>query len=157
MTTKKLIYLIFSLGATLLISSCRFNNNTAENKSANTTTRDRLKQICSTSNKLVFKRYDLSADSSLLQDLNSVVWQTTITDLDKIKKFNDLFVSVKNSGYCCCMKTHYTVTFYEDTTTLGLYYIDTTNVNDKIVLFGQSYQTSYMFKLSELHSIVLDE
>ena len=114
-------------------------------------------QVSDSSNKLIFTRYDLGADSNLLQDLRKAIWKDTITDLGKVEKFKDLFDSVKNGGYCCCMKTHYTVSLYKDNTKLGLFYIDTTDIKDKIVLFGQSYQTSYIIKLKDLQAIILDK
>jgi hypothetical protein len=103
------------------------------------------------------KRYDLGADSNVVRNLYNVVWTNTIIDPERIEKFNYAFSSVKDRGYCCCMKTHYTVTFYKNNSELELYYIDTTEIKDKIVLFGGSYQTSYIIRLKDLQTIILDK
>lgn len=154
MTIKKFIYLAISFTAALTINSCGTKDTSiSETKPRYINVPDKFHQICDSSNKLVFKRYDLGSDSNALQRLENVVWEDTITDSEKVEKFKNLFAPVKNGGYCCCMKTHYTVTLYKDNTELGLYYIDTTDIKDKIVLFGQSYNISYIIKLKDLNSI----
>ncbi len=55
------------------------------------------------------------------------------------------------------MKTHYTVSFYKDDTELGLYFIDTTDMKDKVVLFGESFKTSYIIELNDLQAVILDK
>jgi hypothetical protein len=158
MTLRNHIFSTVALIFLLLMSACgSHTESVTENKPVTKNDKDEFHQILDSSNKLVFKRYDLSADSNLLQDLDKVLWQDTINAQDKIKKFNKLFSFVENGGYCCCMKTHYTVSFFNDKDSLGTYYIDTADIKDKIVLFGQSYQTSYIIKLKDLHAIILDK
>ena len=158
MTTKLLIFLTFAFFASLTLNSCSSKDNSVvENKPIYVKPKDKFHQTCDSSNKLIFTRYDIGPDSHLLQDLDKTIWKNTITDLAKVEKFRNLFDSVKNGGYCCCMRTHYTVSFYKDNIELGLYYIDTTDIKDKIVLFGQSFQTSYIIKLKDLNSILLDK
>ncbi|SKC84394.1 hypothetical protein [Ohtaekwangia koreensis] len=146
MTSKKL--LIFPLFfVTLLVS----------NSCVSKVDKDEFHQTCENSDRLIVKRYDLGTDSSVVRNLHDVVWTNTITDSKRIGKINHLFSSVKDGGYCCCMKTHYTMTFYKNNTELGVYSVDTTEIKDKIVLYGKSYQTSYIVELKDLHAIISDK
>lgn len=156
MSIEQLLYFSITICTSLIITSCKPKGATyRETTPINVNSKDNFHQICDSSNKLVFKLYDLGSDSNQIQNLDSVVWENIITDQEKIKRFNNLFAQVKNGGYCCCIKAHYTVSFYKDNKELGLYYIDTTDIKDKIILFGQSYQSSYIIKLKDLNEILL--
>ena len=158
MTIKKFIYFVLTFSTSVTINSCNSKDTSiADTKPVYINSKDKFHQTCDSSNKLIFTCYDLGVDSHLLEDLHKAIWKDTIKDLTKVKEFKNLFDSVKDGGYCCCMKTHYTISFYKDNTQLGLYYIDTTDIKDKIILFGQSYQTSYIIKLKDLNAIILDK
>lgn len=157
MTIKKLIFFTLGLVALLSISSCGSKDKSNKNSSKISNTSDEFHQISFKSNKLLFKRYDLGADSNRIEDLNNVVWNGLITSPVKLAKFNALFSKAKNTGYYCCPKTHYTIAFYKDSTQLGLYSVDTSDYKDKVILFGQSFQTTYVINLKDFQSIILNK
>lgn len=156
MTVKKYIFALTIILISLTINSCDYNdqtNDTTQNK-APIVKVDEFEQIRNSSNIFVIKLYDLGSDPSLTQDLSRGIWQDSITDIKRIAAFDSLFQSVKNGGYCCCAKTHYTLKFYKDTNELDTYYIDTTDVKDKVTVFTSAYQNSYIISLKEFNSFI---
>ena len=106
----------------------------------------------SAADKLVFKRYYLNPDSNITRDFASVIWADSTTEQKKIGRFNRLFTGIENRGYCCCIITHYTVSFYQNNKELGLYCVDTSSLKGIASFFDQSYQTSYCIDLNVWNS-----
>ncbi len=116
--------------------------------------KDEFKELFNNTNCIVFKLYDLSAESNLLQDLTKVIWTDSIKDLKAIKTFNNLFKSVENGGYYCCPKTHYTISFYKDNIKIKTYYVDTADIKNEVTVFGPSNQASYIITLKDFNSFI---
>jgi hypothetical protein len=149
--------LIFISITFLTTSSCDVKDGSTKNGRNISKYNDEFHQMRSESNKLLIKRYDLGPDSNRIADLNNVVWKGLFTNAAKLEKFNTLFSEVKNTGYLCCPKTHYTIAFYKENTQLGLYSVDTTEYKDNVILFGPSFQTTYVIKLKDFQSIIHDK
>lgn len=155
MTNKKNIFSIIVISLiSLTVNSCHSHDDANKTSQSETITikNDEFKQVRDSSNALVIKRYDLGSDSSLGQDLSKVIWQDTIKDLNRLQAFGDLFNSVENSGYCCCAKTHYTLTFYSNRKELATYYVDTADIKNEATVFTNAYQNSYIIPLKSFNS-----
>ncbi|NMM47621.1 hypothetical protein [Marinigracilibium pacificum] len=111
--------------------------------------KNNLKLLGLNSNKLVFKRYYLDPDSNILRDPNSITWSDSTVSPIKIKHFNKLFEKSINKGYCCCPFSYYSITFYKDEYKLGMYFVDTLNLNGKAMVFDKNFQTSYFINKKE--------
>ena len=159
MTVKKNIFAIAISLISLTINSCDSNDdaNIISQSSPLIKKVDEFKQIRDSSNILVIKLYDLGSDSSLGQDLSNGIWQDSINDTKRIEDFGNLFKFVKNGGYCCCAKTHYTLKFYKNRNELDTYYVDTTDVLDKVTVFTSAYQNSYIISLKDFNSFIRKE
>lgn len=102
----------------------------------------------SNADKLVFKRYYLNPDSNITGDYTNVVWADSTNDLKKIADFNHLLTGIQDRGYCCCLRRHYTISFYKGKQELGYYCADTASPRNMVTLFDESYQTSYCIDLT---------
>ncbi|MEN9907853.1 MAG: hypothetical protein RLZZ540_994 [Bacteroidota bacterium] len=88
-----------------------------------------------------------------MEDTTNVLTRKNLVTSDKLKTFNNLFDSLKNAGYCCCPKTHYTMKLFNKNKMLKRYNIDTIQLKGKALIFDTSFQTSYIIPLKDWHNL----
>jgi len=119
--------------------------------------KNEFKNIRDSSYKLVFRLYDYGQDSTILYDPKSIIWADSTTSVNKITKFNNLFVNIQNGGYCWPGLHHYSISFYNTKNNIGEYFVDTSSVKGKAMFFDGGYQTSFCVDLKDWNSLLTDK
>lgn len=59
-------------------------------------------------------------------------------------KFDLLLKNGKRTGYCCCPNKNLSISFYNKTNKIDTYLVDNTQFKDKVIIFDEGYQFSYI-------------
>lgn len=68
---------------------------------------------------------------------------TILNQFDKM--LNDSF----KTGYCCCPRENFTISFYDKTNNYENYYVDTLEYRDTVIIYQVSYQFSFLVNKSK--------
>ncbi|MCF6129097.1 hypothetical protein L1S35_05380 [Flavobacterium sp. AS60] len=160
---KRFAQIISTIFLILILSSCNKKENIpAEKKAIMEYQKHRkfisdyhtnfLKKLRLKTNRIEVCSYKLSGKTT--QDTTKVLTTTNLVTLDKLKTFNTFFDSLKNHGYCCCLKTHYTMKLFNKNKMLKRYNVDTIQRKGKALIFDTDYQTSYVITLKDWHNLI---
>lgn len=156
---KRLSQIVTSIFLIVILSSC----DKKENIPVKENTQQNIQKIRLDYHKFFLKKlrlkttrveicsYKLSGNTR--EDTTSVLIVRSLVASEKLKNFNALFDSLKNRGYCCCPKTHYTMRLFNKNKMLKRYNVDTIEVKGKALIYDTSYQTSYIITLKDWHNL----
>jgi hypothetical protein len=150
---KRLSEIVSTIFLILILSSCNKKENPPENiqKISIDYHKNFLKKLRLKTNRVEICSYKLKGNT--LEDTTSVLTMNNLVTSEKLKNFNTLFDSLKNGGYCCCSKTHYTLKLFNKNKMLKRYNVDTIEVKGKALIYDTSYQTSYIIALKDWHNL----
>jgi hypothetical protein len=100
-------------------------------------------------NILVIKKFYISPKTNVSRPSSNEIWHDSISTVAKINQFRQLFTDSIDGGYSCCPDGHFSISFYKDKNKLGQYFIDTSNLNDKVLFYDIDFQTSYFVELTK--------
>ncbi len=85
-------------------------------------------------------------------------------DQKVLDDFDIMTKQAKRTGYCCCPKRNYTISFYDKTNNYQDYFVDIVESKDKVRIYQSDYQFSYIIDktrwlsfLTELKKISFNE
>jgi len=143
MTLMKKLFLLI-LFSTLIISCNEKTQNYIDtiwdNFSFNST--------LSNSTQIVIKAYDSTATyrrSSNIESFNPIKEFKT-NNRQQIKDFESVFKNAEKTGYCCCPTSSYSIHFLNQKEQLGLFYVNTLQIKDKVRIYEGSFQYSYIIE-----------
>lgn len=152
----------------LTIFSCQQNSQDKQN---------RTKETKGTSKKNAEPKFSCSRilvsfyDNNVIPSKSNKNYGTFSTELiyeTKEQKIIDEFVQMTRlafrTGYCCCPKRNYTISFYDKTNNYEDYFVDTIEFKDKVRIYQASFQFSYIVEkvkwrnyLTKLNEISFNE
>lgn len=140
---KKTFFLLLLLTA---LVGCRKTKQLSDNLNFNS--------IMSNSDRITIKLYDSTETEIVFNEMESSKPLKTfnITDENSISRFRDLFDNAKQTEYCCCPKVNYSISFFKAKRELGIYYVDTIEYQNKVRIFEQSYQYSFLINKKDWKS-----
>ena len=100
-------------------------------------------------NQLIFRYYIHTCDKIHLNKNKSENYSRETNSFEKNpveiskNKLTLIFTNIHSTGYCCCSKTNYKLTFLKEKDTLDYFYIDTGSTKNRITIFEKSYQHSF--------------
>ncbi len=74
----------------------------------------------------------------------AVIYETTSNLV--IDGFEQMTSEAEKTGYCCCPEYNYTISFYDGTKDFKKYYVDTLEFENKVRIFEQNYQYSFIIE-----------
>jgi len=157
---RKFVQIFTTIVLILILCSCdKKENNLAKENATKDFQKIRsdfhenfLKNLRSKTNRVEICSYRLR--NGILEDTTSILETKNLASSGKLKSFNILFDTLKNNGYCCCPKTHYTMRLFNENKMLKRYNIDTIQLKGKVIIFDTSFQTSYIFPLKDWNNLI---
>lgn len=73
---------------------------------------------------------------------------------NQIESFKKLFENSKYTDYCCCPETNLAINFYKGSKEIETYFVDTIEFKDKVRVFEQSYQYSFIIEKQKWKSFL---
>jgi hypothetical protein len=100
------------------------------------------------SDEIIIKLHDQNESKSQARGIESfnTVKSYKLSNQTNIRRFDDLFKNAQKTGYCCCPTASYSVTFLNENKQLDVFYIDTTQVKQKIIFYEGSFQYSFVIE-----------
>jgi hypothetical protein len=68
----------------------------------------------------------------------------TASSKEQLENFRKLFIDSERTGYCCCPTRSYTISFYYHRNNFEYYEVDTIEFKDKVRIFENTFQYSYL-------------
>lgn len=164
MTTCKLYLIIISL----TIFGCEQKTREHQKQPKKVVGKPLLKkEIDLKYNKIIISYYDNYVPPSSSYKNYGPFSTTKIYEATNEQQFNEfeqILKESKRTGYCCCPKRNYTISFYDKTNNYENYFVDTLEFKDKVRIYQSSFQFSYFVDkkrwsafLNQLNAISFNE
>ncbi len=132
---RKIIALIF---IQILMLSCNLRTQDVVNDLS-------FKKFISDSDQLVIKLYDTTITESSSRNVESFKPKKVFkVNKEKIIDFENIIENSKQTDYCCCPTSVYSISFLKKNKEVVIFYVDTFEFKDKIRIYEGSFQYSYI-------------
>lgn len=100
----------------------------------------------SNSTAIIIKLYDTAVTKKRVSDVESFTSKKEFKVLNRkqIEAFSEIFINAEKTGYCCCSTAIYSIHFLNQKEELDLFYVDTLEFKDKVRIYEDSFQYSYI-------------
>lgn len=137
---KKYVILLLVLFS---IISC---NNKTQSTIENLMDNFSFNRTISNSTAIIIKLYDTAVTKKRVSDVESFTSKKEFKVLNRkqIEAFSEIFINAEKTGYCCCSTAIYSIHFLNQKEELDLFYVDTLEFKDKVRIYEDSFQYSYI-------------